>query len=77
MCELETTQNVVFLTSTVHDFPDGGGGQDISGAQVVSQLTTDWHYDGHDKMGKSGDHTDLTAHKSQPIYNQSTTRILA
>lgn len=40
------------LTSTVHDFPDSGGGQDVPAAEVVGQLAADGHDDGHHQMGQ-------------------------
>ena len=47
------------LTSTVHDLPDSGGGQDVPGAQVVGQLSPDGHNDGHHQVGQGRQHANL------------------
>lgn len=47
------------LTSTVHDFPDSGGGQDVPAAEVVGQLATDGHDDGHHQMRQGREYANL------------------
>lgn len=55
------------LTSTVHDFPDSGSCQDVLAAQVVGQLATDGHDDGHHQMGEGRQYADLQPHaENQP-----------
>lgn len=51
-----------FLTSTVHDFPYGGSRQDVLAAQVVSQLATDGHDDGHHQMRQGRQYANLQPH---------------
>lgn len=47
------------LTSTVHEFPDVGGGHQVVSPQVVGQLAANRHNDRHDQMGQSGHHPHL------------------
>lgn len=47
------------LTSTVHKFPDMGGGHDLVGAEIVGKLATDGDNDGHNQMGKCGQYAHL------------------
>lgn len=50
------------LTSAVHDFPDSGSCQDVLAAQVVGQLATNGHNDGHHQVGEGRKCTDLKSH---------------
>lgn len=49
----------LFLTSTIHEFTDISGGHDLIGAQIVSNLATNGHNDGHDKVGKCRNYPNL------------------
>lgn len=57
------------LTSTVHDFPDVGSGQDVLAAQVVGQLAADGHNDGHHQVGQSRQYADLQP-QTEIVSNQ-------
>lgn len=47
------------LTSTVHDFPDSGGGQDVPAAEVVGQLAADGHDDSHHQVRQGREYANL------------------
>lgn len=53
------TSDPGLLTSTVHDFPDSGGGQDVPAAEVVGQLAADGHDDCHHQMWKGREYANL------------------
>lgn len=57
-----------FLTSAVHKFPDVRGGHDLVGAQIVSNLATNGHDDGHDEVGKCGNYAHLYERKKIYFY---------
>lgn len=56
---VSVTTDPGLLTSTVHDFPDSGGGQDVPAAEVVGQLATDGHNDGHNQMRQGREYANL------------------
>lgn len=63
------------LTSTVHDFPDSSGGQDVPAAQVVGQLATDGHDDGHHQMRQGREYANLQDRQiSTQLEHSSTMR---
>lgn len=57
------------LTSTVHDFPDVGSGQDVLAAQVVGQLAADGHNDGHHQVGQGRQYANLQP-QTENLSNQ-------
>jgi len=48
-----------FLTSTVHKFPDVSGGHDLVGAQIIRNVATDGHDNGHDEVGECRNYAHL------------------
>lgn len=56
-----------FLTSTVHKFPDIGCGHDLVGAQIISELATYGHDNGHDEVGKCWNDAHLEKEKENII----------
>lgn len=59
-----------FLTSTVHKFPDVSGGHDLVGAQIVSDLATNGHDNGHDKVRKCRNYAHLAREKIYILCNR-------
>lgn len=63
------------LTSTVHDFPDGGGGQDVPAAEVVGQLAADGHDDGHHQMRQGREYANLQKRRDPAQRERSSTLV--
>lgn len=63
------------LTSTVHDFPDGGGGQDVPAAEVVGQLAADGHDDGHHQMRQGREYANLQKRRDATQRERSSTLV--
>lgn len=57
------------LTSTVHDFPDGGGWQDVLAAEVIGQLAAQGHDDGHHQMREGRQYAYLQPHTDSRGYD--------
>lgn len=62
-----------FLTSTVHQFPDISGGHDLVGAQIVSDLATNGHDDGHDEVRKCRNYAHLDKRANSFLCNKCKT----
>ena len=60
------------LTSTVHEFAHVGCGHDVVGPQVVCQLPSDWHNDGHDQMRQSRHHPHLGEREREMMVENKT-----
>lgn len=62
----------LFLTSAIHEFTDISGGHYLIGAQIISNLATDGHNDGHDKVGKCRNDPNLLGEHSLKRSNATT-----